>query len=498
MTIFSVALLLGCALLTALLLTPVVVMAAHRLALVDSPDGHRKLQAKSVPLGGGLAVGASVCFALALSVGSGIVPLGPDWGPFLQGFLPAALVLLVVGLVDDFIGITGIYKLLGQFVAASFLAVGGERFESISLLGPEINLGDFSILFAIFFCLGAINAFNLIDGADALASSVGAVACLTIGILAFSMGGLAPAALSFATAGALIGFLFYNAPPAKIYLGDTGSMLIGLTVAYASIACSVKQSAAIAIAVPVALCALPIMDAGAAFLRRVLTGQSIFDADRGHFHHSLMLRGFTAGQTALIAAGLTAVTCGGALASHFFGHEYLAFAAVLLVFAALAAFRVFGHAELHLVLRQSAVRGRTIMQRLRKKNSEQVTEAGIHLQGHRQWEPIWQALCEASPRFGVCSLKMKVNVPGIHESFYASWTDEHKDCTNQTKAWKLSVPLTRLDVKVGQLDAKGIQGWQGGYDSLQSFLDFLEPLDDQIADLIAPVGEVAAGELLEA
>lgn len=470
--------------------------ASRLLALVDSPDGRRKLQARAVPLGGGLAVMLAVAVSMALAIFALHFELGKEWAPFFRGFLPAALVLLVVGFVDDFIGMTGIYKLLGQFVAATFLAVGGVRFESISVMGPEINLGDFSILFAIFFCLGAINAFNLIDGSDAIASSVGAVVCFTVGILAYSMGGVAPAALSFATGGALLGFLAYNKPPARIYLGDTGSMMIGLTIAYASIACSVKQPTTIAIAVPIALCALPMMDAGAAFLRRILTGQSIFNPDRGHFHHSLLLRGFSAGQTAAIAAGLTACCCAGALAAHFLGLELLAGLVVLVVFAVLASFRVFGHAEVHLVLNQARHRSRSLWDRMRRNASEEaLDQSAVHLQGDREWSLLWRGVCEAAPTYNVCKMRLTVSIPGIHENYYATWSNPSRACKMEDGLWKLTVPLMYEATKVGQVDVQGIPD-DASYQSIQAFLDYLEPLNDQVAEILNPPTPVSVPELV--
>ncbi|HMO85750.1 MAG TPA: MraY family glycosyltransferase, partial [Lacipirellulaceae bacterium] len=209
-----------------LLIVPLAARWAQRMGALDAPDGRRKSQARPVPLGGGVAV------ALAAMVGVAVVFLwrSPSStlaaGAMWQWALPSVVVLVVVGLIDDLVGLTGIYKLIGQVLAATLLVAAGFCFDRISLFGWQVDLGDFGIPFSIFFCLGAMNAFNLIDGADGLAASIGAVVCLTLGVIAASQHATTAALASFAFSGALVGFLRYNAPPARVYLGDTGSMLI--------------------------------------------------------------------------------------------------------------------------------------------------------------------------------------------------------------------------------------------------------------------------------
>ncbi|TWT78416.1 WecA-like glycosyltransferase [Posidoniimonas polymericola] len=481
MTPLTTTLLFGASVLLAMVLTKIIATAFGRLSLIDRPDGDRKLQTESVPLGGGLAVACTVVTTISLAALLGGLASDPSWGGFFSGLLPAAAVLLVVGVVDDFVGLTGIYKLIGQFLAATLLAVGGAHFEMISLAGMQIHLGDLAIPFAIFFCLGAINAFNLIDGSDAFASSIGAVVCLTMGLISLGQGHVAGAALSFAVAGGLIGFLRYNFPPAKIYLGDTGSMLIGLVVSYVSISCSVKEQAAVAIAVPVALCAIPIFDAAAALLRRVLTGQSVFAADRGHFHHSLLLRGLSAGQAAAVAALLTTVTCTGALLSYYTNNEAFAILSVLAVFVALASLRVFGHTEVSLVLHQLAKRVRSLRKAPATPTADDKTHHSIQLQGSRAWRDLWQGMCEQAPNHDVRCLRLTINIPRLHEHFYAAWEDSQAVRTDNE--WAIVVPLTYRGAAVGKLSLKG-SPTAGGLDSMRDVLDFLEPVEQQLASLI--------------
>jgi UDP-GlcNAc:undecaprenyl-phosphate GlcNAc-1-phosphate transferase len=400
---------------------------------------------------------------------------------FAWAFIPAALVLIVVGLADDVRGLTGIYKLMGQVLSASLMVAGGFRFDIISLLGVEWPLGDFSVAFSLFFCLGAINAFNLIDGSDALASSIGAVVCLTLGVITACQGGMTAALASFALAGALLGFLKFNAPPARIYLGDTGSMLIGLSVAAIAIGSSIKHHTAVALAVPVAICAVPILDAAAAIVRRMTTGQSVFTADRGHLHHALLLRGLSVGETAAAAAGLTAITCAGALASYFTGVDAIALLAVVIVFSALAAARVFGHAELRLLASHVKQLGRRIRQGLTASGSEEESDQSIQLQGACPWNELWDVLRETASRHGLHSMKLNLGIPHLHESFYGSW-QTHEPASD---GWHLTLPLTWRGSAVGRLALVGSAHGAAGLEQLQQFLDNLTPIETEIGLILS-------------
>jgi UDP-GlcNAc:undecaprenyl-phosphate GlcNAc-1-phosphate transferase len=368
-------------------------------------------------------------------------------------------------------------------LAATLLVAGGFRFEIISLFGWSFGLGDFGIPFSIFFCLGAINAFNLIDGADGLAASIGAVVSLTLGIIAGAQGMVIAALGSFAISGALVGFLRYNAPPARVYLGDTGSMLIGWAVAAVAIRCSIKQQAAVALTVPIAICAIPILDAAAAMVRRITTGQSVFTADRGHLHHALLLRGWSVGQTAALASGLTAITCAGAIVSYFTKQDAFALISAIGVFVVLASTRVFGHAEVALLAShgKSLLKGAVQVFRPAPTDQPQPTDQGIQIQGRRQWNILWTALREAAPVYNLAGLKLNVNIPHLHESFYASWK---RTGAGAEDSWKVTLPLTYADRPIGKLAILGGSAGAQGLTDMQQVLDFLEPLEAEIAQLI--------------
>ena len=285
----------GCiACLTGYLLTLAVSRLALRVGFVDRPDGHHKKHESAVALGGGLAVFLSVVLvslgAMLVISPKHVLQLVEFKASYMGGLFVASLWIVVLGLVDDRFGMRGRNKLIGQLIAVSILVAWGLRIDAISLFGQHVPFGIFAIPITIIWLLGAINSLNLLDGIDGLASTIGIVLCITIATMAM-MTGQAQEPVAFIAAlmaGSLLGFLRFNFPPAVIYLGDTGSMLIGLVVGALAIGGSLKGPATVGLAAPLAIWALPIFDSFAAIVRRKYTGRSIYATDRGHLHHCLM------------------------------------------------------------------------------------------------------------------------------------------------------------------------------------------------------------------
>ncbi|HYO25707.1 MAG TPA: MraY family glycosyltransferase [Lacipirellulaceae bacterium] len=463
--------------------TPLIARLCAYAGAVDAPDGRRKAQKAAVPLGGGIAVGAAALGGVVLALGIASPGNIPTSQGYLNAALPSALVLVLVGLIDDTIGLTGIYKLIGQFLSASLLAAAGFQFESISVMGYTAPLGALGTPFSIFFCLGAINAFNLIDGADGLASSIGAVVCLTLGIIVGLQGSVVASLASFATAGALVGFLRFNAPPARVYLGDTGSMLIGWLVAAVAIRCSIKEQTAVALVVPLAICAIPILDAAAAMVRRITTGQSVFTADRGHLHHALLLRGWSVGQTASLAAGLTAITCAGATASFLTQNEFYAIASIAGVVVTLVAARIFGHAEVALVRGHARIFAGRVLRRVlpQGQSPKAPLVQSVQVQGRREWSILWDAVREAAVTHNLASVRLNVNIPHLHESFFANWSAPNAG--ERESSWRMALPLTYGDRSVGRLLLTG-HGSERNLAQMQQMLEYLEPMEAEIARIL--------------
>src|SRR5262249_52706282 len=179
--------------------------------------------------------------------------------------------------------------------------------------------------------------------------SVGVILSLALAGMALLAGHVWAAPVALALAGALAGFLRHNLPPAKIFMGDSGSMLVGLVLGTLTIHCSLMAPAPLALALPFALLVLPIFDTTAAIVRRKLTGRSICTTDRGHLHHCLLRRGFSTAGVLWIVGGFCVLACAGALASQAFDNEWIALLTAATVIATLITTRLFGHAEAMLV-----------------------------------------------------------------------------------------------------------------------------------------------------
>jgi UDP-GlcNAc:undecaprenyl-phosphate GlcNAc-1-phosphate transferase len=257
--------------------------------------------------------------------------------------------------------------------------------------------------------------------------------------------------------------------------------LIGLIIAAVAIDCSIKQQTAFVLSVPLAICAIPILDAGAALIRRITTGTSVFAADRGHLHHALLLRGFTVKQTVAIIAGLTAVTCGSALLSYFTNSDIFALTVTGAVFTFLAVARIFGHAEAALVASRSRSLVKAfVSQGMRSARSE--TESAVHVQGTRKWQKLWIALREAAPTYNVSGLTLNIAIPMLHESFYATW--KSKEAKPSENIWRVTLPLTLDQRSIGQLSLVGAADGRQAMIEIQQLLDYLDSLHGEIDHIV--------------
>jgi UDP-GlcNAc:undecaprenyl-phosphate GlcNAc-1-phosphate transferase len=269
-------------------------------------------------MGGGLAVFFAMTVALALAWATHLPLLENDTGqPELSalGIVLASLVIVGVGVIDDCKGLLIQQKLLGQLLAVSILLCSGLAVREIRVSEFHLSLGWLSLPFTIFWMLGAINSWNLIDGMDGLLSTAGLISCLALSVVAVSTGNGNMACLALALGGALLGFLRYNYPPASIFLGDGGSMLVGLLLGLLSIQSSFAEPGVCSLAAPLAILIIPILDTTAAIFRRTWAGKSICAADCCHIHHCLLTRGFSSRQVLFHIACLCLVGAVGALLS---------------------------------------------------------------------------------------------------------------------------------------------------------------------------------------
>ena len=280
----------------------------------------------------------------------------------------------------------------------------------------------------------------------------------------------------------LLGFLRFNLPPASIYMGDAGSMLIGLCLGTVALMCHFKGSATMAMMVPLAVWAVPIIDSLAALLRRKLTGRSMYATDRGHLHHVLLHRGYSGKQVLFLIIVFCLITTTGALLSVFMQREWIAPATVFSLVALLLASRSFGHVEAALVHSHLA-------QMVGRNSSDQKSiEHSVHLQGTREWKTIWSALTESGERFDLAYIKLNLNLPHMHEGFYASWKRklEHEP----EHCWNAELPISLQGHVVGRLEVAGLPDTRSVSLHISQFLDFVEPFEAGLAALLLAQTEV--------
>ncbi len=329
------------------ILTAVVRSLALRCGVIDEPDGVRKLQNVPVPLWGGVAVFVTFASLSAIAWSSLTVDL-PNAGMLAAMVMIPATLIFVIGLVDDSLELSGRVKLCLQIVAVAPLLFTVHWFDNVGLLGNQFSLGYLAWPLALLWLVGCINAVNLLDGMDGNASLVSIVAALAIAGIGMLHGHTHIAGLAVILAGAILGFLVFNRPPASIYLGDCGSTVIGLLLGVLCMEAAFV-SGHVRLAVPVVVMAVPILDTGLAMLRRRLTGRSFTCADRGHIHHRLLERGMPKGH-ALALMGAVSVTMGLAgFAAAYFNSEPLAWLTVVCVVVAMTHLRFFGNHEWSLV-----------------------------------------------------------------------------------------------------------------------------------------------------
>jgi UDP-GlcNAc:undecaprenyl-phosphate GlcNAc-1-phosphate transferase len=452
-SIIELSIVASIAFISSLCLTSLAKPLAFACGFVDLPDGRRKTHARIVPLGGGLAVGVSILIALSLHplLFPSSVNIYTENSRFYLGCLLAGVVICSVGVLDDRYGLRGRQKLVGQFFSIVVLLwVTGLQITKLGLFGVEYELGIAGIPFTVLWLLGAVNALNLMDGIDGLAATIGSAAAFALAGMCIMNDRGADAVLALALGGALVGFLRHNVPPASIYLGDTGSMLIGLLLGTLGLHSSLKGPATVALTAPLAVLAIPFVDTTAAILRRRLTGKSIYATDRGHMHHVIMGQGFSGSATVAIIGFATIVTCGAALASVYWKNELLAGISVLLVIVVFVASRIFGYAE-YLLLRNRILHfGRSLLHSGRRQGNR---ESSVQIQGTRDWNLLWSRLRGQVPGH-VVRLKLDIDLPRLQEGFHANW--ERAGRHDEALAYQQTLPIVAGSQVIGRLEVVGL------------------------------------------
>jgi len=311
----------------AYVLTPAVAWVATQFGVLARPGG-RHIHQRPVPRLGGVAVYAAFVAAVvvALPVGRPIdvavrshqvvvtIPYTPSIDHPILGLLLGATIIALFGAVDDVRGMSPVVKLAGQGLAAAVLLPFGVGMDVLTNpLGGMFFVGPLGALVTVAWLVALCNVMNLIDGVDGLAAGIATIAGGTLLIASFLRGDVGTAILAAALVGATLGFLPYNFNPARIFLGDTGSMLLGYLLGGLSVLGTYKSYTALSLLIPLAALGVPVADTALAIARRWRSRQPIFQADTGHLHHRLLQRGLSQRQTVGVLYLITAVLGAGAL-----------------------------------------------------------------------------------------------------------------------------------------------------------------------------------------
>lgn len=459
-------------------LTWLVRWAALALGVMDRPDGVRKLHRKPIPLLGGVGVFGAWMIGMMASqalnwnrIGSGIF----QEGGFRSTLFLAGIVVVMSGILDDIFTLKPRWKLVGQTISAGTLVAGGLIVKRIWLFGFTLELGWLGIALTLIWLVGSMNAVNMLDGLDGLASTVGLVISGTLTWMACLTGNLSLGLVTISLAGALGGFLLFNLPPARIFLGDSGSMLIGLVIGAVAIQGSFKAPATAALAAPLAVLAIPIFDGMAAVIRRRLSGKAVYAPDRGHIHHCLQRRGWTNRQILMGVGTLCATTGFAVLLGLYFRSEPLALLATGAVVIGCVVTKIFGNYEYSLLIGTPRTKWKAIRGGLQLETAR-VLKVCSHLRECKSLEEIWATLRLAAEEFHLAGLQLKMAMgqsegdSNVQDRSWSStvsdelkimsdgsYTTHHSSLAthHSPSHWQLALPLTRAGHSLGELRVWG-------------------------------------------
>jgi UDP-GlcNAc:undecaprenyl-phosphate GlcNAc-1-phosphate transferase len=401
----------------AILVTPFVTWLARRIGAVDRP-GIRSIHTQPIPRIGGVAIYlSSVCIILSLLF------LNNTIGQTFRGvrlqvmtLLGSATTVFLIGLIDDLKGLPARSKFAAELLGAGTLCLAGVRIGSIGLGdGPAISLGWLGCPITLLWIVGITNAVNMSDGLDGLAAGVAAIACGVIATFAIHgstihtgearSNDMMMAIFALALLGSLSGFLFFNFNPARVFMGDCGSLFIGFTIAAASVMCVSKSTALVGLALPALALGIPIFDTLFSMLRRFLERRSLFAPDRSHFHHRLLELGLNQRRAVMIIYVTTAAAAGLGLFMLVSDNisSLLVFGGTLLLIVLV--FRVAGVVPLHEILAGLQQK----YNRSRHQHDERKVFENLQLQFHHVRDPgqWWQAVCEAARQMEFAWVSLK-------------------------------------------------------------------------------------------
>jgi len=381
---------------SSLIITPLVRRLCERFHLLDIPVDGRKRHIKAVPRLGGVAIYAACVIALStLPFVDNLLTqsLRHHTSEIFLALIPATLVLLL-GIYDDLRGTNASVKFAALGLIATLFYLMGGRIEvlSIPFVGSVHLPSTLSFLLTLLWLVGITNAFNLIDGLDGLASGAALFSTLVILVVSFSQSAPLMIVVALVLCGALAGFLRYNFNPASIFLGDSGALFVGFTLAALSVLGSQKATTAVAVVIPVLAFGLPVIDTGVTMARRLISRKPIFQGDNEHIHHMLLARGWSQRQVAFILYGVSAIF--GLVAMLFVNTGSRTTAFVLFVVAVVVIIAM-GHLRYHEMDELKAGMKRTVAdRRIRVANNIRVRRASRALGKARTMSELFEAVTQ--------------------------------------------------------------------------------------------------------
>ena len=274
------------ALFVSLAATPLAIKLAPRVGAIDIPKDERRMHTKAMPRFGGMAIFLGTAAAILSMIG--------NHGPMLK-ILGGGVFIYAIGVIDDIKGLKAWQKLICEVLAAVYLYMAGIRVSFVSNLfsAGHRELGAvLCFVITVIWIVGITNTVNLIDGLDGLAAGSTAISALCIAYVSYIHGVYYSTGAMLAIAGAALGFLPYNFYPAKIFMGDSGSLFLGYMLASVSILGTLKTATVVAVIIPVMVLGLPIFDTVFAIFRRLINRRPLMEADKGHLHHRLIFLGY--------------------------------------------------------------------------------------------------------------------------------------------------------------------------------------------------------------
>ena len=405
----------------AIIITPIVIKFAMNIKAVDRP-GVRTVHKRPVPRIGGTAIFISFMFVIVIVMfmSNEISEAFRNMQKPLTVLFCSATLIFIVGFFDDLKGLPAKFKFLTEIISASALCFAGVKITSISITDQAVlNLGILSCPLSILWIVGITNAVNLSDGLDGLAAGISAVAFGVILVLAIYNDQVIMAVIMLIMLGSLTGFLFFNFNPAKIFLGDCGSLFLGFMIRSLSILCSMKSSALVGLALPVLTLGVPIFDTFFSMLRRFLERRSIFSPDRNHFHHKLIDLGIKQRHVVITIYVITLLVTGLGMfmmVTRDINTLVIFFCILLLLFLV---FHVVGSVRLRETI--AGLQRKYTITRQIKHEKKHYEDAELYFRRAVTFNQWWDAIGETAQRLNFAWISLKT---------------KNEDCTISTNIWR--------------------------------------------------------------